>query len=119
MPGRSGPASPTCRAEASAEAEAREASEGRCKVVLTLPAPGADAHATDCTRLDARGSYGDIGQYTLYGYDDVSSAPAAPSSVPGSTPSTTGATTRSASIFSSKTIATALSDELDVDAIAA
>jgi hypothetical protein len=52
----------------------------------------------------SNGGYGDIGQYTLYGYDDVASAPAAPSTAP----STSG------SIFSTKSIASkSLAAELE------
>lgn len=59
-------------------------------IVKTL-APG-----TYYAAVFSHGGYGDIGRYTLYGYDDVASAPA-----PGTAPSGSGG-----SIFSTKAIST-------------
>jgi hypothetical protein len=66
----------------------------------------------------SHGNYGDVGQYALYGYDDVAAAPAVPRTAPGTTPASSPST-KSASIFSSKAITTSLIDEVEGNAIVA
>jgi hypothetical protein len=60
----------------------------------------------------SNGSYGDIGQYTLYGYDDVAASMPAPGAVP------TGGST-STSIFSTKAIAKSYWIESELESLAA
>lgn len=77
------------------------------ETILRTLAPG-----TYYAAVFSHGNYGDVGQYSLYGYDDIAASSAAPGTTPGSTAATTGAA-KSASIFSSRAIATSLSEELE------
>jgi hypothetical protein len=58
----------------------------------------------------SNGGYGDVGAYSLYAYDDVASAPPAPSSAhaPGGSPTSSG------SIFSTKAITSKLASEIEL-----
>jgi hypothetical protein len=58
----------------------------------------------------SNGGYGDVGAYSLYAYDDVASAPPAPSSVPAPG----GSPTSSGSIFSTKAITSKLASEIEL-----
>ncbi|CAN5680577.1 hypothetical protein BH09PLA1_BH09PLA1_29590 [soil metagenome] len=82
-------------------------------IIRTLPA------GTYYAAVFSHGGYGDIGQYTLYGYDDVAGAPA-PSTAPSpSTGGSTQGTNKVASIFSSESIAKSLHAELVAELLAA